>query len=118
MLLTNRTDMLKDDYKGTPWPSHITEFNKVHPNIKVDIEGITDYANDTLLRLQGGAWGDIMMIPAVAEADCSTYFLSYGSVADVSKEVNYINIMFLTVRKWFQRTGKRSLSFMFRFWPK
>lgn len=90
-MLTNRTDMLKDDYTGTSWAKYLEEFNKVYPNIKINIEGVTDYASDTLLRLQGGDWGDIMMIPAVAKADCSTYFASYGSVDDVSKEVNYIN---------------------------
>lgn len=90
-LLTNRTDMTKSDYAGENWDAYIKKFNETYPNIKVDVEGITDYANDTLLRLQGGDWGDIMMIPAVDKADLSTYFLSYGSQADVSKEVNYIN---------------------------
>lgn len=90
-LLTNRTDMTKSDYAGKNWDAYIKEFNKMYPNIKVDVEGITDYADDTLLRLQGGDWGDIMMIPAVDKADLSTYFLSYGSQKDVSKEVNYIN---------------------------
>ncbi len=90
-LLTNRTDMLKDDYNGTTWAQYLEAFNKDYPNIKVDIEGLTNYADDSLLRLQGGDWGDIMMIPAVAKTDLSTYFLSYGSTDEVAKEVNYTN---------------------------
>ncbi len=90
-MLTNRTDMQNDDYAGTSWNAYIAEFNKMYPNIKIEIEGITDYASDSLLRLQGGDWGDIMMIPAVDKSDLSTYFLSYGSEEDVAKEVNYIS---------------------------
>ena len=37
-MLTNRTDMLKDDYTGTSWAKYLEEFNKVYPNIKINIE--------------------------------------------------------------------------------
>ena len=60
----------------------------MYPDIKVEIEGVTDYAQDSLLRLQGGDWGDIMMIPEVDKSDLSTYFLSYGDVDSVKKEVH------------------------------
>lgn len=89
--LTHRTDMVADDYAGTSWNEYLAEFNKIYPNITIEIEGITDYAEDSLLRLQGGDWGDIMMIPAVSKADLSTYFASFGTLEDVSSEVNYIN---------------------------
>ena len=64
-LLTHRTDMLQDSYTGVTFAKYLAEFNKLYPNIKVEIEGITDYASVALLRLQGGDWGDIMMIPAI-----------------------------------------------------
>ena len=88
-LLTHRTDMLADDYTGTTWKQYIAEFNKLYPNIKVDVEGITNYADDSLLRLQGGDWGDVMMIPAVDKADLSNYFLSYGDYDTMNGLVNY-----------------------------
>lgn len=88
-LLTNRTDMLDSDYAGKNWDAYLEEFNKTYPDIKVNIEGITDYAEDSLLRLQGGDWGDIMMIPEVDKSDLSTYFLSYGNLDAVSEEVKY-----------------------------
>jgi ABC-type glycerol-3-phosphate transport system substrate-binding protein len=88
-LLTPRTDLLQDGYSGTTWAQYLAEFNKMYPNIKVDIEGITDYASTALLRLQGGDWGDVMMIPAVDKKDLGTYFLSLGDVAAVSKQVKF-----------------------------
>ena len=88
-LYSNHTDMLKDDYNGTTWKQYLAEFNKMYPNIKVSIEGGTDYANSALTRLQGGDWGDIMMIPAVDKSELGNYFLSYGSLADMKKEVKY-----------------------------
>ncbi|MGN0406085.1 MAG: ABC transporter substrate-binding protein [Bariatricus sp.] len=88
-LLTNRTDMMDADYAGKNWDAYLEEFNKEYPDINVEIEGITDYAEDSLLRLQGGDWGDIMMIPEVDKSDLSSYFLSYGDVDSVSEEVKY-----------------------------
>ncbi len=89
--LTHRTDMQADDYSGENWDAYIAEFNKLYPNITVEVEGVTNYADDALLRLQGGDWGDIMMIPAVDKADLSTYFLSYGDLDSMNKEINYAN---------------------------
>ena len=90
-LLTNRTDMLDEDYTGKNWAAYLKEFNEMYPDIKIDIEGMTDYAQDSLLRLQGGDWGDIMMIPEVDKSDLSTYFLSYGDIDSVSEQVKYPN---------------------------
>lgn len=71
----HRTDMQQTDYKGTTWDQYLEEFNKEYPNIKVNIETATDYAETALLRLQSGDWGDVMMIPAVDKADFPTYFM-------------------------------------------
>lgn len=88
-MLTHRTDMLKDDYNGTSYKQYLAEFNKMYPNITVDIEGVTDYAEDSLLRLQGGDWGDIMMIPAVDASEYSKYFLPMGNLTDMEKLVRF-----------------------------
>lgn len=34
-------------------------------------------------------WGDIMMIPAVDRAELQNYFISYGSLGDMNKEIKY-----------------------------
>ena len=67
----------------------IAEFNKVYPNITVETEGITDYAETSLLRLPTGDWGDVMFIPTVDAADLSTYFVPYGTVEEMSQYVNF-----------------------------
>lgn len=68
---------------------YIDEFNKVYPNITVEHEGITDYAETALLRLPTGDWGDIMFIPSIDMVDLETYFIPYGSVSEMSELVNF-----------------------------
>lgn len=92
-VLTNRTDLLEDG-AAVPFQTYIDAFNEMYPNITVDIEGITDYASDTLLRLQGGDWGDVMFIPAVDKADLSTYFLPLGTTTEMDGQLNYYNQMY------------------------
>ena len=67
----------------------IAEFNKVYPNITVVPEAVTDYAEDALLRLSTGDWGDIMFIPAVDKAELSTYFQPIDSLENLQKEINF-----------------------------
>lgn len=56
---------------------YIEAFNKDYPNITVETEGITDYAETALLRLPTGeAWGDVMFIPAIDMVQLSDYFHS------------------------------------------
>lgn len=89
--LDHRTD-LKDSGK---LDEYIAAFNKLYPNIKVEADCLTDYANESLLRLSSAEWGDIMMIPAVAKAELSNYFVSYGTYDALNKDYNYItNWMF------------------------
>ena len=67
----------------------VSRFNETYPNITVETEGVTDYAEDALLRLSTGDWGDIMFIPAVDKADLSTYFQPLDSLENMQKEINF-----------------------------
>lgn len=87
--LTHKTDMLDDSYNGTTWAQYLEEFNKMYPNITVEIEGVTSYADDALLRLQGEDWGDVMMIPAVDKGDLSTYFIPYGDIDTMKEQIRF-----------------------------
>lgn len=69
----------------------IAEFNKVYPNITVDTEGVTDYAEDALLRLSTGDWGDIMWIPAINTKELSSYYMPLGSLDEMSRELNFVS---------------------------
>ncbi len=86
--LTHRTD-LESETAEHPYSEYVEAFNKLYPNITVEIEGDTNYADDALLRLQGGDWGDVMFIPAVEQAELSTYFLPYGDLATMDKEIRF-----------------------------
>ena len=48
---------------------YIKQFNELYPNITVETDAITDYAEDSLLRLSTGDWGDIMFIPAIDKSE-------------------------------------------------
>lgn len=87
----HRTDLEQDDYAGKKWADYIADFNKMYPNITVEVETDTTYADNALLRLQGGDWGDIMMIPAVDKGDLSAYFLSYGDLDSMNTQIRFAN---------------------------
>lgn len=71
--------------------SMIAEFNKEYPNITVTTEAVTNYAEDALLRLSTGDWGDIMFIPAVDKNQLSTYFVPLGKTEELAQKLNFAN---------------------------
>ena len=88
-VFNQRTDLQQADYPGTTWDQYIAAFNEMYPNITVEVETDTNYADDALLRLQSGDWGDIMMIPAVDKSELSTYFLSFGDLETMQNEIRF-----------------------------
>ncbi len=85
--LSHRTDLIESGAIG----EYIAAFNEMYPNITVEVEGITNYADDALLRLSAGDWGDVMMIPTVDKNLLSEYFVPYGSLEDMDKVVRFAN---------------------------
>ena len=84
--LTHRTDLVESGALA----NYIAEFNKVYPNITVEFEGITDYAQDSLTRLTGSDdWGDIMMLPQVEASEYATYFAPYGALEVLAESYNF-----------------------------
>ena len=69
----------------------IAEFNKEFPNITVTTEAVTDYAEDALLRLSTGDWGDVMFVPEVDKTDYATYFMPLDTLDNLSKELNFVD---------------------------
>lgn len=90
-VFNQRTDMAEASYPGKNWEAYIADFNELYPNITVEVETDTNYSEDSLLRLQSGDWGDIMMIPAVDKVDLSTYFLPYGTLEEMTSEIRFVN---------------------------
>ena len=69
----------------------IAKFNEEFPNIKVETEAVTDYAEDSLLRLSTGDWGDIMFIPAVDKSDLAAYFMPLDTLDNLSQKLNFVD---------------------------
>ncbi|MCR5177590.1 MAG: extracellular solute-binding protein, partial [Lachnospiraceae bacterium] len=69
----------------------ISSFNEDFPGITVTTEGVTDYAEDALLRLTTGDWGDIMHIPAVDKSDLGTYFMPFDTLDNLSQQLNFVS---------------------------
>ena len=85
-ILTNRTDIVDDVYKG-----YADEFHKLYPNITVTYEGITDYAESVTLRLTNGDWGDICFIPdTVEKKEFPNYFIPLGDYAKMNEKYNFV----------------------------
>lgn len=86
-VLTHRTDIV-----DTKFANYITEFQKLYPNIKIEYEAVTDYAEDVTIRLTTGDWGDICMIPTtVNKTELPNLFASFGKNENISKVYNFTN---------------------------
>ena len=79
--LHHKTDRQED---GT-MDSMIAAFNEKFPNITVTTEAVTDYAEDALLRLSTGDWGDVMFVPEVDKTDYATYFMPLDTLDNLSQ---------------------------------
>lgn len=79
--LTHKTDIIDSVFMD-----YITEFQKMYPNVNIEYEGITDYANDVSLRLTTGDWGDICMVPTSVDKDeLENFFTNFGTKDQLSK---------------------------------
>lgn len=91
--LTHKTDVIDTNFQR-----YIDEFHKTYPNINIEYEGITDYANDVTTRLSTGDWGDICMVPTTVDLDeRENYFTSFGDYDTLSK--SYLMISDSTYNK-------------------
>ncbi len=86
-VLTHRTDIV-----DTTFQDYIKEFQKLYPNIKVEYEAVTNYADDVTIRLTTGDWGDIMMIPTtVDKKELPNLFQSFGTTDAIGANYQFIN---------------------------
>jgi len=79
--LTHKTDAV-----DTYFQEYIAEFQKLYPDINIEYEGITDYANDVTMRLSTGDWGDICMVPTSTDkSELGNYFTSFGGKKELGE---------------------------------
>jgi ABC-type glycerol-3-phosphate transport system substrate-binding protein len=80
----HRTD-IPDKLNG-----YVEEFRKTYPNIEIEYELITDYAENALMRVDSDNW-TIMGIPTVQKDELSKYFVPLGSLETLSGLYNFMN---------------------------
>lgn len=86
-----RTDLEDKNYSGKKWNEYIADFNKLYPNITVNVNTVTDYESSISTYLQSGEYDEVVCIPNVDMADLSTYFRSLGSYDTLSQSLNYLD---------------------------
>ena len=84
--LTCRTDIVDtvyEDYKA--------KFKEIYPNITLEVEGVTDYEQDVLVRLTADDWGTMCLIPNITKAEFPNYFVPLGSYDTLSQNYLMLN---------------------------
>lgn len=85
--LTHRTDIV-----DTTFQDYIAEFNKLYPNIKIEYEAVTDYAQDVQIRLTTDDWGDVCGIPTnLQKNELADKFISYGEKETLDTQYVLLN---------------------------
>ena len=75
----------------TKFKEYVEEFQKLYPNVNIEYEGITDYANDVTTRLSTGDWGDICMIPTTVDKDELELLYRFWKYKTLSEQYNYLD---------------------------
>ena len=74
------------------WDEYMKAFNKKYPNIKVEIQTITDYAGQMKTRMNSDQYGDVLMIPGdIQPQDYSTFFEKLGDKEELGKKYLGLN---------------------------
>ena len=80
----HRTD-IPDKLNG-----YVEEFRKIYPNVEIEYELITDYAENALMRVDNTDW-TIMGIPTVDKDELSKYFVPLGSLETLNGIYNFMS---------------------------
>ena len=86
-VLLNRVDL-----KNTVLKDYKNEFEALYPMHRVVFETLLDYETNARMRLSGGDYGDVMLIPsAVAAKNLSYYYAPLGNLEEVSSSWRYVS---------------------------
>ena len=69
---------------------YVKEFQKIYPNVEIEYELITDYAENALLRVGNTDW-TIMGIPTVEKDELPNYFVPLGDLATLDAQYNFMS---------------------------
>ncbi|MBN6042197.1 ABC transporter substrate-binding protein [Amycolatopsis sp. 195334CR] len=85
-VLTQRTDLV-----DTVFEQYKREFAKVHPEVKVTFQGITDYEGEVKIRMSSQDYGDVLLIPeSITREQLPSYFEPLGDAGELAKKYRFI----------------------------
>lgn len=74
------------------WDEYIAKFNEKYPDIKVEVQTITDYAGQMKTRMNSKEYGDVLMIPGdISPKDYENFFEPLGDTEELSEK--YLGLM-------------------------
>lgn len=74
------------------WDEYIAKFNEKYPDIKVEVQTITDYAGQMKTRMNSKEYGDVLMIPGdISPKDYANFFEPLGQTEDLSEKYLGLN---------------------------
>ncbi|MFA5067432.1 MAG: extracellular solute-binding protein [Candidatus Izemoplasmatales bacterium] len=86
-VLLNRVDL-----RNTVLKDYEREFEALFPMYNVTFETLLDYENNSRIRLMGGDYGDVLLIPSsVSAQNLPYYFAPIGSLESLSQSWRYVS---------------------------
>lgn len=74
------------------WDEYIAKFNEKYPDIKVEVQTITDYAGQMKTRMNSKEYGDVLMIPGdIRPKDYENFFEPLGDTEELSEKYLGLN---------------------------
>ncbi|WP_334077287.1 ABC transporter substrate-binding protein [Paenibacillus sanfengchensis] len=81
-VITQRTDIVDTVFK-----EYAAEFNKEHPDIKVNFQALSDYEGQITVRMNSDDYGDVLLIPtSIPLVDTPEFFEPLGDLAELKKQ--------------------------------
>lgn len=74
------------------WDEYIAKFNEKYPDIRVEVQTITDYAGQMKTRMNSKEYGDVLMIPGdISPKDYENFFEPLGDTEELSEKYLGLN---------------------------
>lgn len=86
-VVTWRTDLVQD---GT-FDGYVKAFEEKYPDVKVTVEGITDYEGEMKTRLSTSNYGDVIGIPTMQQSQFEQFMEPLGKKEDFAGTYRFVN---------------------------
>ncbi|MDY7102841.1 MAG: ABC transporter substrate-binding protein [Actinomycetota bacterium] len=86
-VIHQRTDINEEIFEGVYKPA----FEAAYPGVEVNFEAITDYEGEIPVRMNGGDYGDVLLIPnSVAPEQLPDFFEPLGTIDELGSDYRFV----------------------------